>query len=268
MISTAPADSFAGNIWKGRTDMLFYAITDKGQKRVHNEDYVFASDASVGALPNLFLVADGMGGHNAGDVASETAVKVILEEIRMRKIKSPVKALEQAIYHANKAIYECARTDESKSGMGTTLVAATVVDNRLHVANVGDSRLYIVRGGELVQVTRDHSLVEEMLRSGTISEAAAEHHPAKHKITRAVGAEEDVRIDFFDEPMDDIRAIFLCTDGLSNMVDKEQICEVLTSSKKVKQKAERLVELANEGGGKDNITVLVIDSTSEEVKEC
>jgi protein phosphatase len=248
--------------------MLFYAITDPGQKRAHNEDYVFASDASVGGLPNLFIVADGMGGHNAGDIASETAVKAILEQIRKRKIKTPTKALEEAINHANKAVFDCAKADESKAGMGTTLVAATVVENRLHVANVGDSRLYIVRGGELVQVTHDHSLVEEMLRSGTISKAAAEHHPAKHKITRAVGVEEDVRIDFFDEPMDDIRAIFLCSDGLSNMVEAETIRDVLASDKKVKQKAERLVELANAAGGKDNITVLVIDTTSDEVKEC
>ena len=107
-----------------------------------------------------------------------------------------------------------------------------------------------------------------MLRSGSISREAAEHHPAKHKITRAVGAEEDVRIDFFDEPMDDIRAIFLCSDGLSNMVEAETIRDVLASDKKVKQKAERLVELANAAGGKDNITVLVIDTTSDEVKEC
>ena len=248
--------------------MLFYAITDQGQKRAHNEDYIFASDASVGALPNLFIVADGMGGHNAGDFASETAVKAILEHIRKRKIKTPAKALEQAIAYANKAVYDCAKSDKSKAGMGTTLVAATIVNNKLHVANVGDSRLYIVRGGELVQVTHDHSLVEEMLRSGTISKAAAEHHPEKHKITRAVGVEEEVRVDFFEEPMDDIRAIFLCTDGLSNMVEADEISNVLTSKKKVKQKAERLVELANTAGGKDNITVLVIDTTSDEVKEC
>ncbi|MCR5546313.1 MAG: Stp1/IreP family PP2C-type Ser/Thr phosphatase [Lachnospiraceae bacterium] len=245
--------------------MIFYAITNTGRIRLNNQDYVFASDADTGALSNLFIVADGMGGHQAGEYASETAVRTVLEEIRSKNILEPIPAIDSAIKFANKKIYNEAQADASKAGMGTTFVAATVFDEHLYIANVGDSRLYVVEDEGLRQVTRDHSVVEELVRNGGLTREAARKHVDKHKITRAVGAEKNVKIDFFDVPIEDVHQILMCTDGLTNMLSDEEIEEILLSDQKVKQKAEQLVEKANENGGKDNITVVVIDSFTDEV---
>ncbi|MCR4673366.1 MAG: Stp1/IreP family PP2C-type Ser/Thr phosphatase [Lachnospiraceae bacterium] len=245
--------------------MIFYAITNTGRIRSNNQDYVFASDADTGALSNLFLVADGMGGHQAGEYASETAVRTVLEEIRSKNILEPIPAIDSAIKFANKKIYKEAQQDASKTGMGTTFVAATVFGEHLYVANVGDSRLYVIEDEGLRQVTRDHSVVEELVRTGGITREAARKHVDKHKITRAVGAESNVKIDFFDVPISDVHQILMCTDGLTNMLSDEEIESILLSDQKVKQKAEQLVEKANENGGKDNITVIVIDSFKDEV---
>ena len=245
--------------------MIFYAMTDEGQVRVSNQDYVFASDAGAGKLSNLFIVADGMGGHLAGEYASETAVKTVLENVRQKLDDRPISILESAIKAANSKVYTEAQTDPKKRGMGTTMVAATVDRGRLYVANVGDSRLYAVSNGRLQQVTRDHSVVEELVRSGGISKELASKHKDKHKITRAVGAEPEVKVDFFDVALDDISTVLMCTDGLTNMVDDATIEDILLSEDKVKQKVERLVNTANENGGTDNITVVIIDSFEDEV---
>ena len=162
-----------------------------------NQDYVFASNAPVGNLPNLFAVADGMGGHNAGDYASSHAVRVLVDEIREDTDYNPVKVIRHAIEAANTEIRNRAQEDENLRGMGTTMVVATVVDQYAYVANVGDSRLYVIQDG-IRQVTRDHSLVQEMVRMGEISEAEARNHPDKNIITRALGAEKTVDVDFFD----------------------------------------------------------------------
>ncbi len=245
--------------------MIFYAMTDVGQLRDSNQDYVFASDAGVGNLSNLYIVADGMGGHLAGEYASETAVKTVLENVREKRTDKPIAILESAIQAANDRVYTEAQIDVKKRGMGTTMVAATVSGGRLYVANVGDSRLYALSGGRLQQITRDHSVVEELVRSGGLSKELASKHKDKHKITRAIGAEPDVKVDFFDVALDDISAVLMCTDGLTNMLEDSAIEEILLSDEKVKQKVERLVGCANENGGKDNITVVVIDSFEDEV---
>ncbi len=239
--------------------MLFFAITDKGRIRESNQDYVFASDTDAGALKNLFVVADGMGGHLAGEYASEQAVHIVLDEVRKKEKKEPVPILESAISAANRSLYDEASKDRTKLGMGTTMVAATFYDGHLYVANVGDSRLYVMKGDTLTQVTRDHSVVQELIRNGSLDENSDIAREKKHVITRAVGAEEDVRIDVFDVPFDDIDQVLLCTDGLSNMVDDNEIGNILKSDDKVKQKAENLVETALRNGGSDNITVLLID---------
>lgn len=245
--------------------MIFYAMTDVGQLRDSNQDYVFASDAGVGNLSNLYIVADGMGGHLAGEYASETAVKTVLEDVREKHTDKPIAILESAIQVANKRVYTEAQNDVKKRGMGTTMVAATVSGGRLYVANVGDSRLYAVSNGRLQQITRDHSVVEELVRSGGLSKELASKHKDKHKITRAIGAEPEVKVDFFDVAIDDISAVLMCTDGLTNMLEDSAIEEVLLSGEKVKQKVEGLVRTANENGGEDNITVVVIDSFEDEV---
>ena len=245
--------------------MIFYAMTDVGQLRDSNQDYVFASDAGVGNLSNLYIVADGMGGHLAGEYASETAVKTVLEDVREKHADKPIAILESAIQVANKRVYTEAQNDVKKRGMGTTMVAATVSGGRLYVANVGDSRLYAVSNGRLQQITRDHSVVEELVRSGGLSKELASKHKDKHKITRAIGAEPEVKVDFFDVAIDDISAVLMCTDGLTNMLEDSAIEEVLLSGEKVKQKVEGLVRTANENGGEDNITVVVIDPFEDEV---
>ena len=245
--------------------MIFYAMTDVGQLRDSNQDYVFASDAGVGNLSNLYIVADGMGGHLAGEYASETAVKTVLEDVREKHADKPIAILESAIQVANKRVYTEAQNDVKKRGMGTTMVAATVSGGRLYVANVGDSRLYAVSNGRLQQITRDHSVVEELVRIGGLSKELASKHKDKHKITRAIGAEPEVKVDFFDVAIDDISAVLMCTDGLTNMLEDSAIEEVLLSGEKVKQKVEGLVRTANENGGEDNITVVVIDSFEDEV---
>ncbi len=224
-----------------------------------NEDYCFASDAPIGALPNLFMVADGMGGHNAGEYASEFAIRLVLDEIRTHKIADPVEAMRQAIALANKALFHRAASDPAKEGMGTTFVAATIIDGKLYVANVGDSRLYVVYPGNLMQVTLDHSFVEEMVRNGIITRSEALLRKDRNKITRAVGVIEQVEPDFFEVELNKGAKVLLCTDGLTNMVDNEKILAVLNGGGDVEEKTTKLVEAANLNGGRDNISVIVVD---------
>ena len=173
--------------------MRVYSATNIGMKRKMNQDYVFASQDTVGNLPNLFAVADGMGGHNAGDYASSHAVRILVDEIREDTDYNPVKVIRHAIETANTEIIEQAQKDEKLRGMGTTMVVATIVGQYAYVANVGDSRLYVV-DKQLRQVTRDHSLVQEMVRMGEITAEEARNHPDKNIITRALGAEKTVDV--------------------------------------------------------------------------
>lgn len=239
--------------------MKTYAYTDVGRKRNENQDSVYSSDTPIGNLPNLFLVADGMGGHAGGRYASSKAVATVLKEINELLIEQPVQILEHAIQKANHQILEEASTMEHMTGMGTTMVAATVVDQVLYTANVGDSRLYIVNENRIRQITKDHSLVEEMIRIGELDREIAKHHPDKNVITRAIGAMDELKIDFFEIPVETGDTILMCSDGLSNMVDDSQIVAILTSQNHIKEKVEQLVQAANENGGEDNITVIVIE---------
>ena len=193
--------------------MKFHAITDVGRVRSQNQDNVYGTASSIGPLPNLFLVADGMGGHNAGDYASRRAIELVKESVEDSPGTEPVEVLRTAITTANDMLFSEARQQEEKSGMGTTFVAATIVNEELLVANVGDSRLYVLHDGQLRQITLDHSLVEEMVRTGSMSQEMAYHHPKKHMITRAVGAEDKVDIDFFDVSLFGDEIILLCSDG-------------------------------------------------------
>lgn len=175
-----------------------FSVTDIGRKRKLNQDYVYVSEKPIGQLPNVFIVADGMGGHNAGEYASKYTVETMIREIQSCQEKEPAQILERAIRTANAQVRRRAREDSSLYGMGTTVVAAACFENYIQVANVGDSRLYIV-GEEVRQITVDHSLVEEMVRSGSITRSAARNHPDKNIITRAVGALDSIEIDFFRE---------------------------------------------------------------------
>ena len=222
-----------------------------------NQDYVFASQDTVGNLPNLFAVADGMGGHNAGDYASSHAVRILVDEIREDTDYNPVKVIRHAIETANTEIIEQAQKDEKLRGMGTTMVVATIVGQYAYVANVGDSRLYVV-DKQLRQVTRDHSLVDEMVRMGEINADEARVHPDKNTITRAVGAADHVEADFFEVELCEDDRILLCTDGLTNMVRDEEICDTIRQNDNIETAASQLVAMANANGGRDNITVMII----------
>ena len=237
-----------------------FSITDIGKKRKMNQDYVYTSEMPVGPLPNLFLVADGMGGHKAGDYASKCAIETIVKTVENSACNEPVPVLEKAIRYANDVIRERAASDEALYGMGTTVVAATIDGDTLCVANVGDSRLYIVGGREIRQITRDHSLVEEMVRMGGLKREQARSHPDKNIITRAVGAEDDIEMDFFQVQLHRGDIVLMCSDGLTNMIEDEEIRMILHGQRDLVEKAESLVAAANNNGGKDNIAVVLIES--------
>ena len=246
--------------------MKVFSATDIGQKRQMNQDYIYTSVEPVGNLPNLFVVADGMGGHNAGDFASRCSVSVLVDIVKKDKNFNPVKIIRSGIEEANREILAQSRQNETMAGMGTTMVAATVVGGYAYVANVGDSRLYLARE-VLRQITQDHSLVAEMVRLGELSPEEARNHPDKNIITRAVGTAEDVKIDFFDIKLEPGDQLLMCSDGLSNMVSDRDILEILRTGPG-ENKAQELVDQANANGGKDNIAVIVIEPFTNEVKEC
>ncbi|MCI9064973.1 MAG: Stp1/IreP family PP2C-type Ser/Thr phosphatase [Lachnospiraceae bacterium] len=240
-----------------------YALTDIGRKRQLNQDYIYLTENPVGNLPNLFIVADGMGGHKAGDYASDLAVETVVKEAGASLEKSPSRILGHAITIANRILRQRASENFALSGMGTTLVAATCIGRFLEVANVGDSRLYVI-GDEIVQITEDHSLVEEMVRMGGIGREEARNHPDKNIITRAIGARDDVEVDFFNLELQTGDMVLLCSDGLTNMVDDETICRILKNGKSLRDRVEELVRTANENGGRDNISVIVIETLADE----
>lgn len=238
--------------------MEVYSITDKGETRKSNEDNYFSIDSKIGPVPNIFFVADGMGGENAGQYASERATECILKYLKETDNKEPVKAIKEAINYANSVIYRESKEDEAKKGMGTTLVLATVLENQIIVANVGDSRLYLCEAGHLKQVTVDHSFVNELVRLGKVSKEEAKNHPTKNKITRAVGAEEKIQADFFDIDLKKDDILLLCSDGLTNMVSDDCIEQILNENISLCERAQKLVDKANENGGIDNITVILV----------
>ena len=248
--------------------MRIYSATDVGQKRKMNQDYVFVSQEPVGNLPNLFAVADGMGGHNAGDYASAHAVQTLVSQIQADADFNPIKVIRHAIEAANTEIIDQAQRDEGLRGMGTTMVVATIVGNYAYVANVGDSRLYVVQG-QIRQVTRDHSLVQEMVRLGEINAEEARNHPDKNIITRALGAEKTVDVDFFDLKLEPGNTILMCSDGLSNMVEDRKMEEIITNpDKDITWKGDTLIREANQNGGKDNIAVILIEPFTNEMETC
>ncbi len=239
--------------------MKLFAMTDVGKKREINEDYIFASSEPVGNLPNLFVVADGMGGHRAGDYASKHAVEKVVEVIKsISDDADPENIIQRAVDAANAYIYKLSREDEALFGMGTTLVIATCRDDVVTVANVGDSRLYIVNDF-ITQITTDHSLVEEMVNLGGIDREAARTHPDKNIITRAVGVKKYVLVDFFEVFIGESEKLLLCTDGLTNMLSDDEIHQIIERSNDISEAGRGLIDAANENGGRDNIAVVLVE---------
>ena len=245
--------------------MKTFSMTHVGQRRETNQDYMYTSETSVGRLPDLFLVADGMGGHAAGDYASRFTVEKIVEYVTESEESEPVTVLDEAVRYANEHLLAEANADASKAGMGTTIVAAVVVGDKLYTANVGDSRLYVINQERITQITRDHSLVEEMVRLGEMDKEDAKVHPDKNIITRAIGAKADVEVDFYEHRLKRGDIILMCTDGLSNMVEDEELFHIVQGGRDIVESGQALIEAAKENGGTDNIGVVLIEPFADEV---
>ena len=236
------------------------AKTDIGLKRVCNED-----SYAAGELPGSVawaVVCDGMGGATGGNIASSTAVKLISERISSGYHKGMTtnsirNILISAITAANISVFDASRENPELTGMGTTVVAAILVDGVACIAHAGDSRAYILSKSGLRQLTKDHSFVQEMVDNGSLTEDEAKIDPRKNIITRALGVDEDIRIDFCEEFLDEDDIVLICTDGLTNYVTESEICDI-TSESNYYEYAEKLVNRANCNGGGDNITVVTL----------
>jgi PPM family protein phosphatase len=222
--------------------------TDVGRQRSANED-------SLVLRPPFFAVADGMGGAKAGEVASAIAAETF--EAAGRPGEAPEAELSRLLREANRRIYDLAVGDESRRGMGTTLTAAKVHGDEISLGHVGDSRAYLLRDGELEQVTRDHSLVAELERTGQITPEAAEHHPQRSIITRALGPEPDVEVDTYTVAGRPGDLFLLCSDGLTSMISDGEVASILRNTEDLERAADELIRAANQSGGKDNITVVL-----------
>jgi PPM family protein phosphatase len=222
--------------------------TDVGRQRNTNEDALVAA-------PPFFAVADGMGGAKAGEVASHIATQAF--DAEHDRDMPPERRLAEIARAANRRIYELAGRDDSLRGMGTTLTAAIVSGGEVSLGHVGDSRAYRLRGGALEQLTKDHSLVAELERTGQISPEAAEHHPQRSIITRALGPEPDVDVDTYTVPARDDDVFLLCSDGLTTMVPDDDVAAILRGAASLEEAADALVRAANQSGGKDNVTVVL-----------
>ena len=243
-------------------------ITDVGQKRQNNEDNFLINDEI-----NLYVVADGMGGHVGGEFASQIAVTTIEEVIQNVEVDPEAtrpdwaalgsnvaisgEKLKYAIRLAGKRIFDRTNDEPELRGMGTTTVAMLFDHNRVFLAHVGDSRAYLVRGNTVAQVTEDHSLVNEQIRLGLITKDAARNHKLKNIITRSVGYQEDVEIDTMVRPVEKGDRFVLCSDGLSNLVEEHEIGEIVGAPITAEQAAQKLIDLANNRGGDDNITLII-----------
>jgi serine/threonine protein phosphatase PrpC len=246
---------------QGEFQLDVWQLTNPGRERDHNEDYCGSFEPEEPELlaerGRLYLVADGMGGHLAGEVAAQYAVEQILYAYYHDPWVGPGENLTQAIGSANADLYQDAQTNPAHSGMGTTLVGAAVRGEELTVANVGDSRAYLVHEGQIRQISRDHSWVAEELAAGLLTPEQAREHPKRNIITRSLGNDPEVEVDVFHERIGPGDVVLLCTDGLSGLVRDDEMAAVVSRADP-QRATEELVRLANERGGPDNITATVI----------
>lgn len=246
--------------------MKYSYLSDVGRARSKNEDFVGFFKNQVGV--SLAIVADGLGGHQGGEVASEMAVSNIGYEFEQTEFKMPNEAytwLQQQASAENERILQSANQNNELMGMGTTLVCVIVFEKRFLIANIGDSRCYLFSDGKLLQLTEDHSLVNEMVKNGQISKEEARNHPQKNIITRTLGVSSEAKL---DQTLTEIvpGELLLCTDGLTNMVTDDGIAQILGQQQLgLAEKCQALIEAANEAGGSDNITALLLSFDGEEV---
>jgi len=239
--------------------------SDTGITRSENQDAIFWTTDKIGPLPNLFIVADGMGGHNAGDVASNQAIRLInlyVENFPAADFVTPDDYLDlmvNAAQAASEAIFELSEKDENMKGMGTTLTFCVVAEEKAIVAHIGDSRAYSVSDEKIEQITTDHTYVEELLQAGKVTAEEAKKHPKRNVITRALGTAGRCEIDGYTVNLADVECLLLCSDGLTNMVNDETIKRIVCSEGDALHRAKKLVTEANNNGGLDNISAVLID---------
>jgi serine/threonine protein phosphatase PrpC len=268
MISLPLAASYALNIWsqvRGEVNMLTAHRTDIGRIRTLNEDRVSVQEELNGFT--LAIVADGMGGHQAGDIASQMAIETIqgqLQELHTgMSIEECEAALKHAIYKANDEVFHRASTELQYQGMGTTVVLALASEEKVILANIGDSRAYMISDESIKQITEDHSLVTELVKSGQISAEEAHAHPRRNVLTRALGTDQAVTVDIYQIQWNDGDSILLCSDGLSGLLDNERIKGILSNEQNIHRKTDLLIASALEAGGEDNITVALLSNVKE-----
>ena len=230
-----------------------------------NEDIIYFSDKPVGNLPNLYIVADGMGGHKAGDYASAHAVSWFVDYAKECSYENPITIMKTGIAKVNDMLLQMSNEHSELKGMGTTFVAAVMIDDKMYVANIGDSRLYVIGQEDTRQITLDHSLVEELIRTGQLDRRKVRFHPEKNIITRALGTGKEAVPDFFEVELQPGEKVLLCSDGLTNMVEDDEIGSIVMRQQFVDRICEQLIDRANYYGGKDNIGVVVIEQSLNEV---
>ena len=237
--------------------MIAYGLTDRGLVRQLNEDSIYLSTEPVGIYPNLFMVADGMGGHLAGDYASKHTVEFV-HDFLSNWDGDPESGFQFAAVAANQELLKKALEDPTRDGMGTTLVILSVYDDHYLALNVGDSRIYGLFDGKLTQISKDHSWVEEMLALGYIEKDSEIYHAKKNIITRAIGASPEIVPDLYRAEHQNTTSFLLCSDGLTNMMPDEKIGQILSGTDDVLRKTGKLVSGADDAGGVDNISVILI----------
>lgn len=246
--------------------MFICACSDVGKVRDINQDAYFYMEDEI--LP-IFIVADGMGGHKAGEVASNTAISKIVnyynankEKIINEEMQIP-QFINESVSIANDELIKESESDEELKGMGTTITMCLVLNQEAYIGHVGDSRAYLLRDGELKQITQDHSLVGELLRTGSITKEEARNHPKKNIIMRALGTKKDIKTDVFTKSLKNGDKIVLCTDGLTNMVTDEEILDVIKNEEDTTSSCSTLVNISNKYGGIDNTTIMLIKAKQE-----
>lgn len=242
--------------------MRFAVMSHKGMVREMNEDSynIIAGNQDI---PVTFIIADGMGGHNSGEIASKMAVDFISSYIlqfmqELSREECIPEVIREVMVKANTDVYRKSLESEAYSGMGTTLIMAVAFNNKLFIGHVGDSRAYLIRNGQMTKITTDHSYIEELVRNGSLTREEARSHPGKNLITRALGCSEDIQIDFYLSDIMQKDNFLLCTDGLTNMLMENEIKEKIERSDDPVTACDELIRRANENGGEDNITVIVI----------
>ncbi len=240
--------------------MQFYSISDRGKQRFNNEDCCVAK--IIGRYTVLIL-ADGMGGHSGGEIASSKAIETVLAALQEKLTRPLIPAqifstLSSALKSANDSIYELSLSEPALHGMGTTIDICIISDNNAYIAHIGDSRVYhITPDGEINLVTKDHSLMQYMIEKGELTAEQAQHHPQKNVITRALGTSQDVQEDIATLKLSEGDRLLLCSDGLTNMLEEKDICHVVLENPNPEEAAPELIRRANDAGGDDNITVII-----------